>query len=48
MAAGRLAPKMHAGLVFNEEDVKLPRPTRARQMERSKPESVIFSGSSLR
>lgn len=48
MAAGRLAPKLHAGLVFNEEDVKLPRPTRERQMERSEPESMIFSGSSLK
>lgn len=48
MAAGGLAPKLHAGLVFNEEDVKLRRPTRARQMERSKPESTIFPGSSLK
>lgn len=45
VAAGRLAPKLHARMVFNEEDVKLP--TRARQVERSIPKSMI-SASSLK
>lgn len=33
VAAGRLAPKLHARMVFNEEDVKLP--TRTRQVKHS-------------